>query len=70
MSKTFKIPNGILTLSESKAECPYCERKISFSEIEDTWINQESNHVKIKCKCKNLIGVTSNIKGDFVAYKL
>ena len=68
MTKTIRIPNGILTLNESKAECPHCGRKIPFDEIEDKWMKQEKHYMRMKCKCKRFIGITSDIKGDFVAY--
>ena len=68
--KTIRIPNGIMTLAESKAECPHCERKIPIDEIEEKWIKQGNHYMRMKCKCKRFIGITSNIMGDFVAYKL
>jgi len=70
MTKTIRIPNGILTLNESKAKCPHCERNIPFDEIEKKWIKQEKHYMRMKCKCKRFIGITSDIKGDFVAYEL
>lgn len=70
MTKTIKVPNGILTLNESKAECPHCRRIIPYEEIEDKWIKRKKHYMKIKCKCRRFIGITSNIKGDFVAYEL
>lgn len=70
MTKTIRIPNGILTLNESKAECPHCERKIPFDEIEEKWMKQDKHYMRMKCKCKRFIGITSDIKGDFVAYEL
>jgi len=67
--KTVSVPNGILHLSESKAVCPYCERKIPWSELEDRWIKSDG-HFRMKDKCKRFIGITMNIKGDFIAYEL
>jgi len=68
--KAIPIKNGIVHLAESKAECPHCERNIPFDEIEDKWIKQDKHWMRMKCKCKRFIGITSDIKGDFVAYKL
>ena len=70
MSKKIIIPNGILTLSESKAECPECKRKIPFDEIESKYMKQYKYMIRMKCKCKRFIGITTNIKGDYVAFSL
>lgn len=68
--KTVIIPNGIIHLSESKAICPECERKIPFEEIEEKFMKQDKHDIRIKCKCKRFIGITQNIRGDYVAYDL
>ena len=68
--KTITIPNGTLTLSESKAKCPHCERLVPIEEIEPKWLKQEKHFMRMKCKCKRFIGITSNFMGDFVAYEL
>lgn len=70
MTITVKIPNGYITLVESKAQCPHCERNIPFDEIEEKWMKQDKSYMRMKCKCKRFIGITSDIKGDFVAYEL
>ena len=70
MSKTVIIPNGILTLAESKAECPKCERQIPFDEIEEKWIKQDNHYMRMKCKCKRFIGITTDMRGDFIAFSL
>ena len=70
MSKTVFIPNGIITLSESNAECPECNRLIPFDEIEAKWVKQDKPFMKFKCKCKRVIVITTNMKSDFIALKL
>lgn len=70
MSKTIIIPDGILTLSESKAECPECERQIPFDEIEPKWMKQDNHYIRMKCKCKRFIGITTDMRGDFIAFSL
>tara|TARA_B100002049_G_C15732558_1_gene231075 strand:+ start:214 stop:429 length:216 start_codon:yes stop_codon:yes gene_type:complete len=70
MSKTVIIPNGILTLAESKAECPECERQIPFDEIEGKWMKQDKHYMRMKCKCKRFIGITTDMRGDFIAFSL
>ena len=64
------IKNGILHLAESKAICPYCDRKIPFEEIEDKFMKQDKHYIRMKCKCKRFIGITANIMGDYVAFDL
>ena len=68
--KTVIIPDGMLHLSESKANCPFCKRHIPIEEIEEKWEKQDKTYIKMKCKCKRFIGITQNFKGDFIAYKL
>lgn len=70
MSKTVIIPDGILTLAESKAECPECERKIPFEEIEAKWMKQDNHVMRMKCKCRRFIGITQDMRGDFIAFSL
>lgn len=68
--KTIIIPDGILHLPESKAVCPHCEMKIPFDEIDDKWIKQDNHFMRMKCKCKKFIGVTMDMRGDFIAFDL
>ena len=68
--KTIIIPNGIMRLAESKATCPKCERQIPFDEIEDKFMKQDKYYIRMKCQCKHFIGITQDIRGDFVAYEL
>lgn len=70
MGKSIIIPNGILSLVESKAQCPECERHIPFYEIEEKWINQDNSFMKFKCKCNRTIGITTDMKSDFIAFSL
>jgi len=68
--KTIRIPNGIMHLAESKAICPYCERQIPFEEIENKFMKQDKFYIRMKCECKRFIGITQDMRGDFIAYKL
>ena len=70
MTKILRVPNGIISLAESKAECPHCERKIPFDEIEEKWTNSSRCFMEMKCKCQRFIGITVDITGDFVACEL
>ena len=64
------MAGAIITIAESKAECPYCERQIPFDEIENKWMKQDNACMRMKCKCKRFIGITLMMTGDFVAYEL
>jgi hypothetical protein len=68
--KTILIPNGIITLAESKAICPYCTYKIPFDIIENKFMNHDNHYIRMKCKCKRFIGIAQNIRGDYVAFEL
>ena len=68
--KTIRIPNGTLTLVESKAICPYCERKINIEEIEEKWMKQNKSEMRMKCKCNRFIWITTDFKGDYIAYDI
>ena len=72
--KTIHIPNGILHLNESNAVCPYCKRLMPFEDCEKALSNAFDKGrytARKKCsKCKRFIGITSDIRGDFVAYEL
>lgn len=70
MGKTIKFGNALISLVESKAKCPHCERNIPFEEIEEKFMKQDKPFIIMKCKCKRFIGITSNIRGDYVAYKI
>jgi hypothetical protein len=70
MTTTIKIDNGIITLNESKAVCPYCDRSIPFDEIEEKYMRQDKHYIRMKCKCRRYIGITTDIRGDFRAYEL
>ena len=70
MSKTILMNGAIVTLAESKAECPHCDSHIPFEEMEEKYSKQDKHTIIMKCKCKMYIGVTTDIRGDFVAFRL
>ena len=70
MSKTIHIPGGTITLAESKAICPHCQTHIDFDKIEKRFWKQSKSFIRMKCDCGKYVGITSDYKGDFVAYKL
>jgi len=68
--RAIPIKNGIIHLAESKAICPHCEIHISFDEIEEIFQSQNEFFIKHRCKCQKIIGITQDIRGDYVAYEL
>jgi hypothetical protein len=68
--KTIHIPNGILHLSESRARCPHCTIAIPFESIDEKYMKQDNLYIRHKCKCKRYMGITQDIRGDYVAFSL
>lgn len=68
--KTIQILAGTITLSESKAICPHCERHIPFEEIENKYMKADKDPIKMKCKCGKFIWVGMTWMGDFYAFEL
>lgn len=69
--KSVSIPNGILHVCESKADCPYCSKHVPIKDAERVLQNSSNGFNKLKCKgCERFIGVTSDIKGDIRSYEL
>ncbi len=52
--------------------CPHCNKK--YSDIDDKYVercNKNKNGcTTIKCECKNKFGMTYNIMGETVSFKL
>lgn len=72
--KTIITSNAIISIAESKAVCPFCDRKIPFDELEEKWIKSKNNNngcfIRVKDKCQKFIGIAVDMKGDFLAFKL
>ncbi len=69
--KTIILRNAILHVSESKAVCHFCERPISFDEIDEKLNKSKTGFFRHRCLgCKRFVGITSNIMGDIVSYEL
>jgi len=67
---TVAIPNGLVHLAESKAICPNCKREIPFDDIESKFMKQNNFTIKMKCTCGEIIGVSQDFRGDYIAFKL
>ena len=52
--------------------CPYCEKE--YVDSDDKYYNRIHKNkygtTSTKCECGNKFGITSNIKGDLVSFKL
>lgn len=72
MGKCVIIPKGILTLAKTEFQCPYCEKQ--YDDVSDEYLkrcNKNRSHIAyIKCECNNKFGMTYNIQGDAVSFKL
>ena len=68
--KAIRVKDGIIHLSESKAICPECERHIPFDEVGEKLRLSDKGLIRHKCKCKRFIGITSDFRGDIVAFSL
>lgn len=67
--KTIKVKNGIVHMAESKAVCPFCEKKYTFDELEDKLMKSDKGIFTMTCKCKKRIGIAQDMKGDLVSFK-
>jgi hypothetical protein len=69
--KALRIPNGIIHISESVANCPHCTRHVCIDEVDEKLYKSKNGYIRHKCKgCKRFIGITSNYMGDIVGYEL
>jgi len=68
---TIRVPNGLITLGESKASCHKCNKAVSFEVLETKWFKvRERNYMYHTCECKTKFGIAVNMKGDYVSFKL
>jgi len=70
MSRIIHIPDGTLSLSESRATCPHCKSHISFEHIEKRFWKQSKTFIRVKCTCGKYVGITQDYRSDFVAFEL
>jgi len=71
MSYTIKIPNGILTMSETIVECPICSKQFDALKYDERLHNAKKTFITITCEgCKNRIGLTMDMKCDYVCFEL
>lgn len=69
--QAIRVKDGIIHVGECKAQCPHCTRPIEFEEAEKKLMKSRNGYARHKCKgCKRFIGLTSDIRGDIVAFEL
>lgn len=70
MTIPMRIYDGFMTFNESKAVCPYCCNEVAFDKIEAKYKLKDKDYIRFKCECKRYIGITTNMKGDYVSFQL
>ena len=65
--KTIDIGDGKVTFYESRVRCSKCGYKPDLNYIDEKFNKQDEFNIKIRCKkCKCLISVTTDFKGDYL----
>lgn len=70
MPKSVVIPGGVLHMAESNAICPHCEHIFTVDILEPLFQKCKTYWFRKKCVCGRFVGITTDLKGDFVAYDL
>lgn len=66
--------NGIIHIHYAKIDfnCPYCNK--AYQDSDDKYLdkcnNNQNGYTTIKCGCGEVFGMTYNIKGEAVGFKL
>ncbi len=69
MSKTFKIPDGFITLVETSFNCPICECPHTENDWYDSYNKAKTIVIYKKCKgCRKKLGITIDMTGDVVVW--
>lgn len=65
MSRTIKIPNGLLTICDADFKCPKCECPHIEEDYYDRLYKSDKGLIYKNCKgCKTKIGITTDMRGD------
>lgn len=66
------IPNGIICMANDEFHCPYCNN--TYFDAGGRYVEKcnknKCGYTKIKCLCGETFGMTYDIKGDAVGFKL
>jgi hypothetical protein len=72
MSNCIEISSGFICMSAIDFIYPYCHKK--YSDSDEKYLRKfnfnVSGYTKIKCSCGERFGMTYDIKGDAVGFKL
>lgn len=66
--KVIKISNGIIHVADKGTNCLFCHKEYSAIECCDLIGKSKNGNVEFTCECKNKIGITCLINGDFLCY--
>ena len=61
--------NGLIGFADTNCYCMHCERKVKLEELEAAVDRSKNGFGIFLCKCKRRIGVTVDIKGDYVVFE-
>lgn len=69
MSETIRMPDGFLTLVETEFNCPNCDELYQEKDYYHKIQQSKTGLVFTRCKkCRESIGITTDIKGDVKAW--
>jgi len=72
MGNCIVIPDGIICMAKIDFYCPHCMKK--YDDRDEKYLNRfmanKCGYTKIKCICGERFGMTYDMKGDAVGFKL
>jgi hypothetical protein len=75
--KTIKVPNGLISVANSSAKCPKCEKPILLSDVDEKIVaeankgKKSKGYIRHKCQgCKRFIGVAMAYNGEVCSFEL
>lgn len=75
--KTIRVPNGLLSIANSNAKCPKCEKHILLSDVDEKIVKEgmkgkkSKGYIRHKCKgCQRFIGVAMAYNGEICSFEL
>ena len=72
MGKCIEISSGFICIVKIDFNCPYCQKQ--YSDADEKYLNKVNvnkyGYTKIKCGCGERFGMTYDITGDAVGFKL
>jgi transposase-like protein len=72
MSQCIEVENGFICLARVEFICPHCRKQ--YNDSDEKYLKRslanKSGYTKIKCTCGETFGMTYDITGDAVGFKL